>query len=450
MANSLAHESIDHTGSRDAAALIVAASAVASASIASRSLGSAAIQNLLLAGLIAFLAGSLVAAHRHVRQSSGAIIAAAVLSIGAEVFDLASAYIDPLILALLGYALIGLLPRGQRSLLIPSSAVVLGSLLIVRLADLGQTSDPVTQVLAGALAALAGAVAVGHQLRSQPKSLPAALCFPGAGVALIAVSIDERSVWMTSALIILGAAMALISLNRDDDEIGSNPPRTIERDSLIMALIALVIGSTGVAMVAIGGFQLGWSMAGAGTAGAIGILVLFAEWWQQHTGEVARIGSIAAESRTDPLTGLNNRRAIDERIGEEIARAKRYGHPLAVLMIDLDDFKSINDRYGHVAGDDTLHDVAGAITRSVRSIDIAGRYGGEEFLVILPETAMVGAAAVAERIRATIEQLGRTTASAGVAELFDEDTAAAELIERADTALYKAKRSGKNRVVLAG
>jgi len=450
MANPHAQESIDRPAGRDAAVLILAGTVVASASMASRSLGSAGIQSLLLAGLIAFLTGSLAATRGPDLQSSAAIIAAAAFAIGANVFDLAGAYIDPLILGLLGYALIRWLPPWQRFLLIPSSVIVLGLLLIAQLLTLGQNGDPVTHVLAGALATIAGAVALAHQSPSRPESLPASLCFFAAGVGLTACSIDTRSVWKTSALILLGAAIVFASLHRTDTRIGSNHPRTVERDSLTTALISLAIGSAGLTLAAIGGVTLGWSMAGAGIAGMIGVLTLFDAWWQQYTSGLARIDSITAESRTDSLTGLDNRRAIDERLHEETARARRYGHPLSVLMIDLDDFKAINDRYGHSAGDDTLRDVARAITRSVRSIDVPGRYGGEEFLVILPETAITGAATVAERIRDAVEQMGMTTASVGLADLIAEDTTGAELVVRADAALYKAKRTGKNRVVLAG
>ncbi len=147
---------------------------------------------------------------------------------------------------------------------------------------------------------------------------------------------------------------------------------------------------------------------------------------------------------------LDNRRAIDERLHEKTARERRYGQPALGSDDRPDDFKAINDRYGHSAGRRHASRVRRAITRSVRSIDVPGRYGGEEFLVILPETAITGAATVAERIRDAVEQMGMTTASVGLADLIAEDTTGAELVVRADAALYKAKRTGKNRVVLAG
>ena len=122
-------------------------------------------------------------------------------------------------------------------------------------------------------------------------------------------------------------------------------------------------------------------------------------------------------------------------------------------MIDIDDFKRVNDRLGHTAGDQALQAVSAVIERSIRTIDIAARYGGEEFVVILPETPLDSAAIVAERIRGgAAENAGSipVTVSIGVAELDNTDAAPGALLDRADAALYGAKRSGKNRVELAG
>jgi diguanylate cyclase (GGDEF)-like protein len=118
-------------------------------------------------------------------------------------------------------------------------------------------------------------------------------------------------------------------------------------------------------------------------------------------------------------------------------------------MIDIDDFKLLNDRFGHAEGDRALRNLAVSITRSIRSIDAAGRYGGEEFLVVLPETDLDGAAVVAERIRSAIESSGKLLVSIGVAELEPANGSISALIVAADAALYAAKRGGKNRVELA-
>jgi two-component system cell cycle response regulator len=139
-----------------------------------------------------------------------------------------------------------------------------------------------------------------------------------------------------------------------------------------------------------------------------------------------------------------------------VEQAAARGKPLSVLVIDIDYFKAINDTYGHDAGDDVLRDFALRVRRSIRGIDLACRYGGEEFVVIMPETDMAVATVVAERLRRRIAaepfpiQHGagkvEVTISVGIATLGREDTAAA-MIKRADQALYRAKRDGRNRVV---
>src|SRR5690348_13873703 len=159
---------------------------------------------------------------------------------------------------------------------------------------------------------------------------------------------------------------------------------------------------------------------------------------------------------TDPLTGLSNRRYMESHVGTLIEQAATRGKPLTVLVIDIDYFKSINDTYGHDAGDDVLREFAIRIKKSVRGIDLACRYGGEEFVVLMPETDMAVATTVAERLRRRIagepfpiQQGARrveVTISIGIATLGREEGAAA-LLKRADQALYRAKRDGRNRVV---
>ena len=159
----------------------------------------------------------------------------------------------------------------------------------------------------------------------------------------------------------------------------------------------------------------------------------------------------------DPLTQLRNRRAFDDVFAAETVRFARYGRPLSALVIDLDHFKSINDQFGHEAGDDVLCRTARIIEGSIRDIDTAARFGGEEFVVLLPETDIASAIDVAERIRATvagtsIEHNGHTIpvrASIGVSACPDRVTLPAELIGSADAALYRAKGEGRNRVIAA-
>jgi two-component system, cell cycle response regulator len=160
---------------------------------------------------------------------------------------------------------------------------------------------------------------------------------------------------------------------------------------------------------------------------------------------------------TDALTGLSNRRYMESHLATLIEQAAARGKSLAALVLDIDYFKAINDSHGHDAGDDVLRDFALRIKRSIRGIDLACRYGGEEFVIIMPETDMAVAAMVAERLRRriaadpfAIAQGTRhipVTISIGIAGLRGKDDNAANLLKRADEALYRAKRDGRNRVV---
>ena len=159
----------------------------------------------------------------------------------------------------------------------------------------------------------------------------------------------------------------------------------------------------------------------------------------------------------DSLTGVYNRRYFDDRIEHEIARTKRFGRDLAFAMIDIDFFKHYNDTAGHLAGDKALATIGKIIRESIRETDLPFRYGGEEFALILPETAGESAAAVAERIRSAVEKHefqggasqpnGALTVSVGASTLGNDCHFLLELISAADRALYKAKSSGRNRVV---
>jgi diguanylate cyclase (GGDEF)-like protein len=166
---------------------------------------------------------------------------------------------------------------------------------------------------------------------------------------------------------------------------------------------------------------------------------------------------VERQALVDGLTGLANRRQCEETLASELARLDRFGGPLALVVADLDWFKDVNDRYGHPSGDAVLREFATLLQETVRDVDLAGRWGGEEFLLILPGTDLAGGAQVAERVRAALA--GRivlsadgtpipVTASFGVAAT-PPATTAAELFSAADAALYEAKRNGKNRVETA-
>ncbi len=156
------------------------------------------------------------------------------------------------------------------------------------------------------------------------------------------------------------------------------------------------------------------------------------------------------QAEIDPLTGLLNQKKMYPIIKREIKRASRYGTPLSMIMIDLDNFKNINDTYGHLKGDMSLKNVAGMIRSSLREVDFVFRYGGEEFLVLLPSSDLQMARSTADRLR---EKLAETTdppitMSAGVCSWSDED--ATQFIQKTDRLLYEAKDKGKNRVESQG
>jgi len=165
-------------------------------------------------------------------------------------------------------------------------------------------------------------------------------------------------------------------------------------------------------------------------------------------------------SVTDALTGLLNRRYFQERLFEEVERSKRQSKPFTLFIIDIDDFKVFNDRYGHLAGDEALKRVAHAIRDAVRSIDVVSRLGGEEFSAILPFTTKADAYVIAERIRKSVEEvrfMGTNvpsdqwlSISLGLAEFPADANTIDELIDRADKAMYLAKARGKNRIIEYG
>jgi len=160
---------------------------------------------------------------------------------------------------------------------------------------------------------------------------------------------------------------------------------------------------------------------------------------------------------TDYLTGIANNRSFFETGERELQRTRRYGHPLAVLMLDLDRFKRVNDTYGHAVGDRVLVSVAATCRYILRDIDIFGRLGGEEFGILLPETDLAGGKATAERLRLAVADAAidvdasklRTTISIGVSALAPDDDRIEATLKRADDAMYEAKRKGRNRVVTA-
>ncbi|HYW71685.1 MAG TPA: diguanylate cyclase [Pyrinomonadaceae bacterium] len=171
--------------------------------------------------------------------------------------------------------------------------------------------------------------------------------------------------------------------------------------------------------------------------------------WQQRANQFQLM------SITDPLTGLHNRRYLEARLAEELSRSKRYNYPLSFMMIDIDDFKLYNDLNGHQAGDRALEMTAQSLRAALRKVDVASRYGGEEFSILLPQTSLEEAGTIADRIRRRImstkfphgssQPLGMVTASIGLSSFSPALNSAEALVRAADRALYHAKSHGKNR-----
>ncbi|MGE4471917.1 MAG: diguanylate cyclase [Sulfuricurvum sp.] len=193
------------------------------------------------------------------------------------------------------------------------------------------------------------------------------------------------------------------------------------------------------------------------------------EYWLEQTiipiqndnGEITSYVSVATDitdkkelekiSVIDQLTGIFNRRKLNDSLQSEVNKAHRYHRPLSVLIMDIDHFKRINDTYGHQCGDFALTTVAALLSKHIRDSDIVGRYGGEEFMVICPETQITAAVSVGEKLREAIAQydfgiIGHITISIGVAELKEEDTLET-IVKNSDNCLYTAKHNGRNQVV---
>lgn len=178
------------------------------------------------------------------------------------------------------------------------------------------------------------------------------------------------------------------------------------------------------------------------------------------TLDLKRTMVLELETITDPLLGIPNRRCLDRRLLEEVLRAQRHQLDLALLMVDLDNFKQVNDTWGHQVGDLVLQHLARLLQDALRRTDTVARFGGEEFVILLPVTAEPEAYLLAERLRQAVEQTPlltaserarlpevRVTVSIGCASLLPDDDQADSLLDRADMAMYQAKEQGRNRVV---
>ena len=182
-------------------------------------------------------------------------------------------------------------------------------------------------------------------------------------------------------------------------------------------------------------------------AAGLGVLAVAVAWnrTRQDRNEFLLSARLAEMAQTDGLTGCLNHRAFHERVAVEIERASRYSLPLALLAVDIDNFKAINDTYGHPVGDDVLRDVGAALRSCLRSADIVGRIGGDEFAILLTHTGPDGAAVQAQRVRAGINPAATVpvTISIGIAILDPTDASARRLLSDADGALYQVKERGR-------
>ncbi len=279
----------------------------------------------------------------------------------------------------------------------------------------------------------------------------------------------------------IGAAAGRASMRGEDDKL-QEVARTGEPEAFRRALHAAeaaVIDAGQVAEIQVGGASALAAPLGASEDSnqVIGIVSvargdrafthgereLFAYLTNQASVSVENVDlheTVQRQAVTDELTGLFNHRRFQEVMTAEVERARRYGHELGLIMLDIDNFKAVNDTYGHLQGDMVLGEVARVLRQSSREIDEPARYGGEEMAVALPQTDLEGAYQFAERVRRRIEALElplpdgegvlRVTASFGVASLAAADATDKDaLVAAADGALYVAKRSGKNRTVRA-
>jgi diguanylate cyclase (GGDEF)-like protein len=169
-----------------------------------------------------------------------------------------------------------------------------------------------------------------------------------------------------------------------------------------------------------------------------------------------RMALLEAEAVTDELTQVHNYRFLRQALDREVQRAARYGHWLSILMIDVDHLKGYNDRFGHLAGSQVLKSLARVLRTATRDIDLIAKYGGDEFLIILPHTGLDGAQSAAERLRAAVASTtfppltaGEMTCSIGIAVFPGDGRTPETMLASADEALFAAKRAGRNRVVQA-
>jgi diguanylate cyclase (GGDEF)-like protein len=281
------------------------------------------------------------------------------------------------------------------------------------------------------------------------RTVEAAGAVTGADAALVSIGgADEKPL------------VATFGLSAEEIEVQTSGELLDGRQAQSIAISGGDRIHAGIAIPLVGGEgELGYlavfrrSLVGAFDEAARAELELLAAAAGSAIDNAKRFSEARQLADLDALTGLHNRRYFHETLAREVARAQRYDRRLALIVFDLDDFKAVNDRIGHLAGDSVLADAAERVRDVVRSADIACRVGGDEFAVILPESTLTDADQLYRRIQAAVSArplalVGKLHLSAGVAELRSEDDGTS-LFERADEALYRAKNAGKDQIVAA-
>jgi diguanylate cyclase (GGDEF)-like protein len=322
--------------------------------------------------------------------------------------------------------------------------LLLGIRRLTALADSASDAEPIFQALAGELVSVPGAdeVHLHHLSHAEEEDLVAVHMFEGQGRVSYLLPRSERPPGVNW---VAGTGRSFLAV--EQDELATSVPR-LAASGLITCALLLPLAERGevesvIVLVRRGGEPFSHAEVDLATAlvdqGATALALVRAR----------------AEAGTDAVTGCMNHRAMRRRLDEEIGRAARTGGPLSCLLIDLDDFKLVNDRLGHQAGDAMLRDVVHALVGEFRSFDRVARYGGDEFVVILPNAELASAAAAAARALERLRALpncdgtrGGVSASIGVAE-WQSPMTTDELLEACDAALLRSKRQGKGRVTRA-
>jgi diguanylate cyclase (GGDEF)-like protein len=271
---------------------------------------------------------------------------------------------------------------------------------------------------------------------------------------------------IATGLVAVGAVLLVVALVTAGRLVAELPGGTVRRQWQVLATLIFVFVAAYVAYLVAGGQADRESFAdllvpaGYLLGGYFAVLVTIVSL--QTARDVRRVAVLEEQSITDPLMGIYNRRHLDRRLEEEVGKARRYGLPLCVLLLDLDHFKQINDEHGHAVGDRVLSTLGALMLDAVRKSDIVTRYGGEEILVLAPHTSLEEGCLLAERLRTGVESAplapGSETkdrrplhvkVSVGVAALGPDIQDGRALLKAADEALYRAKREGRNRVIAA-